>query len=175
MQAFFELALPWWSALVFAVFFSLLIYGVRNWMYVWSLLTLPATVLHELAHALTGAFLGAQPTTWSLWPKRVSKSKWQLGYVKFNRLRWWNGGAVALAPLAWTLVFPIALKGVAHLPSELPVWISVLLGISVVLIWKAIAPSKSDWKLAAEYWPSAVIFLGLLGWMVFYFTASLWS
>ena len=168
-----DLELPSWSALVIAAAFWLLQRAVRNWVRLWALLTFPATVLHEFAHALLGYLLAARPRSLNLWPKRVSASSWRLGYVGFTNLRWWNGGAVAMAPLLWLLVIVTLLRYAPEVPGHLPLKLLILLGVGLVWLWIAVAPGRTDWTLAREYWPSAIVFMVLLGAALFVLTRVL--
>ncbi len=150
-----------WTIGLFAVLFWVVQNALKRFVRLWALLTLPATILHELAHTLVGLVLAAGPRSINIWPRRVSASSWRLGYVAFQRLRWWNGGAVALAPLIWLLLilgiagyFPI-------LPPTVSVQTSLILGAVALWLWIAVAPSRGDWKLAIGYWPSAFAFLAL--------------
>jgi hypothetical protein len=155
-------ALPNWTILVFALLFWGLQRGLRPYVPVWSFITLPATALHELAHALVGFLLLARPSSWSLWPRRVSASSWRLGSVGFLALTWWNGGAIALAPLVWLLFIISGLHFLPALPTSVSLQTSIVSGISLVWLWIAVAPGRSDWSLARRYWLSSTVFL--VGW-----------
>jgi hypothetical protein len=148
-----------WTIALFAALFWLIQYSLKRFVRLWALLTLPATLLHELAHTLVGVVLAARPTSMSLWPRRVSATGWRLGFVAFQRLRWWNGGAVALAPLIWLLLIFGLVRHVPMLPPKVSVQTGLALGVGSIWLWIAFAPSRSDWKLAIGYWPSALAFL----------------
>lgn len=154
-----DLELPRWTILPFAGAFWLLQYRLRGHIRLWALLTFPATLLHELSHALVGLVTFARPASFSLWPKRVGFSSWRLGYVGFLNLRWWNSGAVAMAPLAWLVVLAALARSVPQVPPRVTLQSSVLIGATLVWIWIAVAPGKTDWKLARENWLSALVFL----------------
>ncbi len=153
---------PLWSALLFAAAFWLLQYKLKRHVRLWSLVCFPSTLLHEFAHGLVGLFLGAKPASFSLWPKRVSATGWRLGYVSFSNLRWWNAGPVGLAPLLWALPL-VGLVGrwsaLQVQYSSVSLRTSALVGASVVWAWLAIAPSASDWQLAAKNWLGAAVFM----------------
>jgi hypothetical protein len=162
-----NLELPTWTVAIVAAAFWLAQYRLRRFVRLWALITLPATLLHEAAHAIVGLFTGAQPSSLNLWPKRVSATTWRLGYVGFLNLRWWNGGAVALAPLAWLLVIlafarlltDALQRDFSMLPPTLPVAQVIALGVGAVWLWIAVAPGRTDWTLALRNWPSALVFL----------------
>lgn len=156
---------PIWAVLPTAAALWLLQHALKRWVPLWAVITLPATALHEMAHAVVGLLSGARPSSMTLWPQRVSASSWRLGGVGFLNLRWWNGGAVALAPLLWLLVISVLVRLVAAgqplLPDEMTPAGVLLTAAGVVWLWIAVAPSRSDWQLALRHWPSAIAFLGL--------------
>jgi hypothetical protein len=156
-----SISVPLWTAALFAALFWLIQFLLRHHVRLWAALCLPATLLHELAHGVVGLVLMAQPTQFNLWPKRVSQSAWRLGYVGFNRLRWWNAGAVGLAPLLWVLAL-IALRFEwQYTPKTIGLGQSALIGAALVWTWLAVAPSKSDWTLALKNPFSSLVFVGL--------------
>lgn len=73
-----------------------------------AVLTLMGTIGHEALHALVGWLVNAQPTSFSILPKR-QQNFWVLGSVGFKNLTIWNAAPAAFAPilLAWVawLVF----------------------------------------------------------------------
>lgn len=154
---------PLWTAAIAAAGFWTLQRLARRAVRTWALITLPATLLHELAHAAVGLVTRARPASWSLWPRRIGPTTWRLGYVGFTNLRWWNGGAVALAPLGWALVLAASAHYVPELPARLPLGASIATGIALVWLWIAIAPGRTDWTLALSNWPSALVFLAAWG------------
>lgn len=107
--------------------------------------SLPSTLAHELSHYLVAAVLGCKPTGFSLIPKRMSKTSWQLGSVSFTP-GLFSAGLVALAPL-W-------LQGLISYwilwlrPPSSDIGIELLSGIvGGISVWAAI-PSKVDWNIA---------------------------
>lgn len=87
---------------------------------VFALVAWVGILMHELAHALIGAILGARPTSMSLWPKSLGNGRWQLGGVSFTNLKWWNAPWTAMAPmllaplsivLAYVWVYPLWADG----------------------------------------------------------------
>jgi hypothetical protein len=152
-------ATPGWSVAISFALIWMALNKLERAVQLWALLTLPATALHEFAHCMVGLVLGARPSSFNLWPKRVSRSSWRLGYVGFTRLRWWNGGAIALAPLLWLLLIAALARHAPSLPNTLT--LQTNLGLAVTLVWLviAVAPSRTDWKLALQHWPSATMFL----------------
>lgn len=101
----------WWQACVILLIISLLL--LHRWsrsagIVMICLTRLPGVVLHELAHLLAGILLRAQPTGFSLIPRRRPDGRWTLGSVSFRRVTAANAVPIALAPLgliplAWGL------------------------------------------------------------------------
>jgi hypothetical protein len=83
-------------ALFFGAGIALLLLRSLRWLYV--LVVLPGTILHELTHLITGFLLGAHPAKFSIVPRRKDGGL-VLGHVQFARLRWWNAAPVCMAPL----------------------------------------------------------------------------
>jgi hypothetical protein len=154
---------PIWSLAIFAICFWLIQHALKRFVRLWALITLPATFLHEVAHLGVGMVLGAQPNSFSVWPKKLSASAWRLGYVGFASMHWWNGGAVAMAPLLWV----IPLVGIARYFPSLPAYLSLqeslICAVAIVWLFIAFSPSRSDWRQAMQYWPSSLALLGLWG------------
>lgn len=167
MASFFNDALtrqvPIWTTAIFFVAFWLLLHSVNRFVRLWAFLNLPATLLHELAHAIVGMALGAQPSSLCLWPQKVGATSWRLGSVGFTRLRWWNGGAVTLAPLLWLLVLGLFIRDLPSVETSLSLQKTMVIGISAVWLCHAVLPSRTDWSQAFNYWPSAMLFLAAWG------------
>jgi len=129
----------------------------------YALIAWPGTVCHELAHALVGFLLRAQPCNMTLYPKNLGGGRWQLGAVSFRNIRWWNAPWTAMAPL---LLAPLSLWLTLTFVS--PAWargqlLSSLLGLMLCsVILQASWPSSTDFKVAL---PGLVI-LGLLAWLL---------
>jgi hypothetical protein len=115
------------------------------------------TLCHELAHFSVGLLLGAEPTGFSIIPRRLGRT-WELGSVTFANLRWYNAAPAALAPFLVLLV-PL---GVAWWRTRAP-WtfgpadlaLTLLLAPQFLSFW----PSPVDWKLSLRSWPYLVIIL----------------
>jgi hypothetical protein len=113
------------------------------------------TLCHELAHFSVGLLLGAEPTGFSIIPRRLGRT-WELGSVTFANLRWYNAAPAALAPFLVLLV-PL---GVAWWRTRGP-WtfgpadlaLTLLLAPQFLSFW----PSPVDWKLSLRSWPYLVI------------------
>jgi Peptidase M50B-like len=168
LKSLLVLQVPVWVIGIFVLGFWLVLHSLSRFIRLWSFLTLPATFLHELAHGLVGLLLGAQPTSFSLWPKKVSATSWRLGSVGFSKLCWWNGGAVTLAPLLWFIVLAILLQDIASIAQSFSIQASAIIAVLLVWLSLAILPSSSDWRQALTYWPSAIIFLAIWGYALYW-------
>ena len=109
------------------------------------------TLCHELAHFSVGLLLGAEPTNFSIVPRRTGRT-WELGSVTFANLRWYNAAPAALAPLlVLTLPFAVAWwrtrHGLVFEPVDLA--LAFVLAPQFLSFW----PSPVDWRLAARSWP----------------------
>jgi hypothetical protein len=118
------------------------------------------TLCHELAHFSVGLLLGAEPTGFSIIPRRQGRT-WELGSVTFANLRWWNAAPAALAPFLVLLV-PLAVawwrtRGPWHF-APLDLALTFLLAPQFLSFW----PSPVDWRLALRSWPWALL-LGVGG------------
>jgi hypothetical protein len=121
------------------------------------------TLCHELAHFSVGLLLGAEPTGFSIVPRRQGRT-WELGSVTFANLRWWNAAPAALAPFLVLLV-PLAVAwwrtrgGWRFGPADL--LLTLLLAPQFLSFW----PSPVDWRLALRSWPWAMLIaLGAVAW-----------
>ncbi|MBZ2207504.1 hypothetical protein [Massilia soli] len=119
------------------------------------LFTVLGTVSHELAHFVVGLVTGARPASFTVIPRRAG-THWELGSVMLTRVRWYNAGPAALAPLL-VILLPIAVAnwrtqpGWAFQPIDLA--IAFALAPQFLSFW----PSGGDWRLAARSWPYLII------------------
>ena len=132
--------LPLLSRLFMVGSMYVLVRSFSRWPYVYAMLCLPATMLHELSHLFVGVLVRAQPVGFSLLPKRVPGSDRLLtGPVTFTNLTWWRGLPVATAPLFLLL------------PSGL--WI-VMASLSLTEMGEALAWSFCALQCLMGCWPS---------------------
>ncbi len=127
---------------------------------IYAFVTLPATLLHELLHAALGWLLFAEPYAFSLWPRRQGRH-WQLGEVKFHRLRFYNALPVALAPLLAAVALPwvwqARIDPYAH-PGDLLIQALLLCTLGLAAL-----PSRQDWRTGLRVgWPLLLTLLGLV-------------
>ena len=119
-------------------------------------LTFLGTLLHELAHYLVALVLNGHPRGLSVQPRREGNML-ILGEVPAANMRWYNGTAIALAPLgllgvAW-LFYSTQLSQDQSWP-----WFAAKVFVLASLIQGAI-PSSSDFRMALRFGlvPAAIL------------------
>ncbi|KQV59452.1 hypothetical protein [Duganella sp. Root336D2] len=127
---------------------------------VFTLLRLPGTLCHELAHFLAGLATFARPTSLSIIPRRAGRG-YRLGEVQLANARWYNSAPTALAPILLLLipwwVATLRARGAWHF-TPLDAGLAFLVAPQFLACW----PSATDWKLAMRSWPLA--FIAGAGW-----------
>lgn len=127
-------------------------------------LSLPATVLHELAHWVVALLTGSSPSLPSVWPRRVANG-WQLGQVSFEA-KTFSAGWVALAP-GWVLgavCWFILTQHTASSPAH-----EFALGLLAGYCAWGMLPSPQDWTIALRYPLGSVSCLTLVSlWLALY-------
>lgn len=128
-------------------------------MWIFALVALPGTALHEFSHYAVALLLGGAPSFPSLLPKRM-EGGWRLGHVQFRaghlRAMFVGMAPLLLAPLAWW--WAVALLAPASWPLYLlHAWV-------VAALLQATWPSKTDWKLAFPALAVLVPLVALLAW-----------
>jgi hypothetical protein len=147
---------------VFCILGAVLIISVSKYagMWMYSLVALPGTLAHELAHFVVALVLGARPSFPSLVPIRTEHG-WRLGSVTFRvgRLR---ALPIALAPF---VLLPLALWWAGSFLQSTS-WPLYFLHVWVVAaLVTASLPSKADFKLALPALIVAVV-IALIVWMI---------
>lgn len=132
----------------------------------YSLVTLPGTFFHELAHYTTALFTGGNPHGFNLIPTGNT-----LGSVQFYP-NWYNAALVGLAPfLLAPLTFLMAAFGAnTNNPMKIGLF-SYLAACS----WVACTPSPQDFSIAMAptSWPFAVLVLGISFVLIYRITHAL--
>ena len=90
----------WISAHVQGVAF-LLTGNMRVAMWIFWVLFLPGTILHELSHWLTAKLLGVRTSRFSLWPTVKRKGELQMGAVQVDLADPFRHSLIGLAPLVF--------------------------------------------------------------------------
>jgi len=145
-------------AIVLAITFTIvqcLNGSINHGVSVYAIITLPGTMLHELAHYLMAAAMNGNPGNFNLIPSGNI-----LGSVTFSP-NLYNAAPVSLAPflLAPLTALFAAFAARSHNPLRLALG-SYLAACS----WVACIPSPQDFSIAASVpssWPIGLLFLGL--------------
>jgi hypothetical protein len=118
----------------------------------------PITIMHEMAHFIVALFLGAEPTSFSLWPKKDG-NKWILGSVT-ARVTFLSAVPTALAPLLWLPVGGVLLVERIALSGDS---LEKLCGVYLVayLCLAACIPSWQDIKVALSHPLSLVLWAAI--------------
>ncbi|MDA8363438.1 MAG: hypothetical protein M0Z84_06360 [Gammaproteobacteria bacterium] len=126
-----------------------------------SVVVIPGTLLHELAHWITGALCGGRPLGLRLWP-RYSGGQMVLGSVEFANLRWYNGVFIGLAPLS---LLPTALMLMAWRVGLNPRFSAGEAGWAYIIacLMYAAVPSRQDLRIVAISRWMLVSSIGLAG------------
>ena len=128
-------------------------------MWIYALVAVPGTALHEFSHFLVALVLGGSPSFPSLLPVRT-ETGWHLGHVRFRaghvRAMFVGLAPLLLAPLAWWWG-TVMLAHAAWPIYALHAWI-------VAALVQACWPSKTDWKLALPALAVLVPLAAALAW-----------
>ncbi len=135
----------------------ILVAAPRLGMWVYSLVALPGTLMHELSHLLLAFVLGAQPTFPSIIPKRDGNS-WRLGSVTCSP-NFLTTIPIALAPLA---LFPAAILYAVFVMSPATGWWYVFHVWVASSMLAACLPSRQDWRVALPTIIGALVLFLLL-------------
>lgn len=185
-----------WSILFWLIISFLLMYPLKRWitahvqgvaflltgnprvaMWLFWVLFLPGTLLHELSHWLTAFLLGVKTGRFSLWPQMKKGGELQMGSVQVELSDPFRHSLIGLAPLIFgTLAVLLIGQGLLNLSrlgaafnsgdvEQIIEAIGRLLLIPDVWLWlylifaisNAMLPSASD----RESWRTVLIYLGL--------------
>jgi len=137
-----------WLFLAALVAMLALFHWTRRFFWVFSVLVLPGTFIHECCHLLLGLVLNGKPAGFNLLPRREGKG-WELGSVSFSHLTWYNAFFVGMAPL---LMLPAAYALVRWrlgLQPRLDGWELLAVYLIANLVYAAL-PSWQDLRIAAR-------------------------
>ena len=131
-------------------------------MWIFALVALPGTALHELSHFFVALVLGGSPSFPSLLPTRTERG-WRMGHVQFRaghlRAMFVGMAPLLLAPLAWWWATTFLVHAAWPLYA-LHAWI-------VAALIQAFWPSRTDWRLALPALAVLVPVAALLAWYFF--------
>lgn len=130
-----------------AVFLSWLVNALMRqvksfWLY--SLISLPGTFLHELSHFLVGFFTRARPVSFTIFPRRID-NYWVFGSVGFTNLNSFNALPSSMAPLL-ILLFPWGVTQYVNV-STLDWYQLIGLFILIAVVTHSAIPSSQDFKV----------------------------
>ena len=131
-------------------------------MWIFALVALPGTALHELSHFFVALVLGGSPSFPSLLPTRTERG-WRMGHVQFRaghlRAMFVGMAPLLLAPLAWWWATTFLVHAAWPLYA-LHAWI-------VAALIQAFWPSRTDWRLALPALAVLVPVAALFAWYFF--------
>lgn len=185
-----------WSALFWLIVATLVMYPLKRWisahvqgvaflltrnrqaaLWVFWVLFLPGTLLHELSHWITATLLGVRASGFSLWPKVKKKGELQMGAVQVDAADPFRYSLIGLAPLVFGSAVVLWIgqsrlelgrvgsaffrgdlaqvgDALAHTLSVPDVWLWLYLLFAVS---NAMLPSPSD----RSAWRTVLIYLGV--------------
>ncbi|BDU76924.1 hypothetical protein [Mesoterricola sediminis] len=154
--------MPEWAyvALIAAALFGL--HALRRAFWLFALLTLPGTLAHETCHLVLGLLLRAQPSGFTVVPRREGRG-WAMGSVSFARIRWYNAFFVGVAPL---LLLPAAYGLLRWRLGAHPGigWPEALAIFAIANLVYASVPSWQDLRIAARSPIGWLLLAGGLAW-----------
>jgi hypothetical protein len=151
LNALASVSMLQWATI--AVAWLLIRWARHGGMWIYALVALPGTALHESSHFAVAWLLGGEPSLPSLIPTRMERG-WRLGEVRF-RAGPFRSIFIGTAPL---LLAPLALWWIVTVLSEVRwPWYPMGAWVAAALL-QASWPSPADWRLAA---PAALALLGL--------------
>lgn len=149
---------PFWHLSGLTLFLALCVINQqakKSGILLLAIWNLAGVMLHELAHLLVGILFRAEPTSFSLIPRR-SGSRWQLGAVRFARINAVNAVPIAFAPLGLAVVaYLVANYWFTWLHASLTTTLA-LYAVLFLLLYNAL-PSRQDLRVATN-WRSLVLY-----------------
>ncbi len=186
-----------WSLLLWLIITFLLLYPLNRWisthvqgvaflltgnpkvaMWIFWVLFLPGTLLHELSHWITAKLIGVKTARFSLWPQVKKGGELQMGAVQVDVGDPFRHSLIGLAPLIFGSVAVLLIGqgwlGLGELGQTITtaeaqkVWDALRQTLAVPDVWlglylifaisNAMLPSTSD----REAWRTVLIYLGLV-------------
>ena len=128
-------------------------------MWVYALVAVPGTAVHEFSHYLVALCLGGRPSFPAFLPTRT-ETGWRMGQVRF-RVGHVRALFVGLAPL---LLAPLAGWWAVALLAHATWTLYLLHAWVTAALLQACWPSWTDWKLALPALAVVVPVVGVLAW-----------
>lgn len=129
------------TLLILVLIAAVLIKWFESSEYFW-ILAWPGTVMHEILHAVVGFVFLAQPSNFSIMPRRTDLGM-ELGSVGFDNLTWYNKLPIAVAPL---LSIPIVFITIGTVTFSATVAGFATVWILASMLSQSL-PSSQDWKI----------------------------
>lgn len=121
---------------------------MRSRFWVFFHLTFLSTLMHELSHYIVALILNGRPSGMSIFPER-NGNHYVLGKVEATNIRWYNGTAIALAPLS---LFFLAFAMLPHIDFSRDHAASLVGKFYVTASFvQGGLPSNSDLQIAIKY------------------------
>lgn len=126
--------------------------------FIFTIVTLPATIFHELTHFIISLLTGGMPRGFSIIPKKNGDGSYTMGSVTSYNVTWWNGFLIGLAPL---LLIPLSYFYFKYYIIEITDYkiLSIHLFILASMLEGSI-PSSVDLKLSLQ--KSYIVLWGVL-------------
>lgn len=135
-------------------------YATYNSMFVCALVNIPGTILHEFMHFIVGLFLNAQPSKFTIFPKKDPLGGYVTGSVSLHNITFYNAIPSSLAPLALLPIsFYINRYVFPYVPHTI-LWYMGYILLQTIIIENAI-PSRADFRIAFSY-ISGIILYGIV-------------
>lgn len=146
---------------IVAALITLFFYAkAKRLLWLFILLRLPSTLLHESLHFIVAFLLNGRPCFPSVIPKRDGP-RLILGYVRIRNVTWYNGGPIGLAPLSSLTLLQWALL------IDVGVFTPLVSGFLVALIVMSGTPSIEDLRIAAKSsFIYILLFIGFIGYLL---------
>jgi hypothetical protein len=146
--------------LIFLIVVLLFIFKkIENNFILYSMITLPSTIMHELTHLITSLFLNGRPISINIFPKkRITKDRiyYKLGSVTSTNITWYNSLFIGLSPL---LLWGLAIYLYNSLDNTNINLENVLKMITIAFLIEGGFPSKEDFLVAFS---KAYIYIGII-------------
>lgn len=147
----------------------------RTFIWLWSLVFLPGTIIHEVSHFLAAAFTGARTGKIEIFPEMPKKTldektdkvggTHRLGFVETQRLNPIRGFIVGIAPLIVGLGLLIWLSSLLQASYQLKTWLILIAEAYLFFtIANSLFPSWADVKQTLPLIIIGIIAGGIL-WM----------
>lgn len=127
----------------------------RSLPYTQSISLIVGVFIHELLHLLVGVLTYAKPVAMSIIPRHIEKGYYELGHVRLQNIRWFNGVFVGLAPLLGFVGVAVFIHWRTRTGWVFSWW-DLLAWYVLAQVSMSAWPSTSDIKIALRSWPLVI-------------------